>query len=52
MEGVSGSVEYVAMTTVAHFEIPYSRFLDPGGTVVEELPAFARDPELLRELVR
>jgi pyruvate dehydrogenase E1 component alpha subunit len=40
------------MTTVARFEVSYTRFLDPGGRVVEELPDFARDPELLRDLYR
>jgi len=40
------------MTKVASFEIHYSRFLDPAGTAVAELPAFARDPKALIPLYR
>jgi pyruvate dehydrogenase E1 component alpha subunit len=40
------------MRTVAKFEIPYSRFLDPEGKAVEVLPDFARDRETLVTLYR
>ena len=40
------------MRTVAKFEIPYSRFLDPEGKAVEALPDFARDRETLVTLYR
>ena len=40
------------MTKVASFEIHYSRFLDPAGPPVAELPAFARDPKALIPLYR
>ena len=40
------------METVARFEIGYSRFLDPDGRAVRELPGFARDPEELIALYR
>ena len=40
------------MTKVASFEIHYSRFLDPAGAAVAELPAFARDPKALIPLYR
>ncbi|MGE3319743.1 MAG: pyruvate dehydrogenase (acetyl-transferring) E1 component subunit alpha [Candidatus Berkiella sp.] len=39
-------------TTVAHFDIPYFSFLDPLGNVVESLPAFAEDSELLLKMYR
>ena len=32
------------MTRVASFEINYTRYLDPNGEVVGDLPEFARDP--------
>jgi 2-oxoisovalerate dehydrogenase E1 component subunit alpha len=39
-------------TTVARFEIRYSRFLDPKGRPVRPLPDFARDPAELTALYR
>ena len=38
------------MTTVATFEIPYTRILDPDGKVVAPLPDFAQDDEHLIRL--
>ncbi|HXP77212.1 MAG TPA: pyruvate dehydrogenase (acetyl-transferring) E1 component subunit alpha [Stellaceae bacterium] len=35
---------------VAHFEIGYTRCLDPAGKTVAELPEFARDPSKLVKL--
>ncbi len=40
------------MDTVAHFEITYTRFLNPDGTLVQDLPAFARDAAALVPLYR
>ena len=44
------------MTTVAHFDIPYTRVIAPDGTVEGDLPDFARDVgevvELYRAMVR
>ena len=40
------------MTTVARFEIHYSRFLDAEGKAVGALPAFARDPGELIAMYR
>jgi pyruvate dehydrogenase E1 component alpha subunit len=40
------------VSVVAKFEIPYSQFLDPHGSVVQPLPAFARDPQALVGLYR
>jgi pyruvate dehydrogenase E1 component alpha subunit len=40
------------MTTVATFEVPYTRFLDPDGKVVAPLPPFAEDAEHLERLYR
>ena len=40
------------MTTVARFTVDYTRFLDPSGKAVAELPAFARDPASLVALYR
>lgn len=40
------------MTTVARFEIPYRRFLDPSGEAVHPLPEFAEDPATLIALYR
>lgn len=40
------------MTTVAHFEITYTRFLDPSGEPVRPLPDFAQDPATLIALYR
>jgi len=37
---------------VAHFDIPYSRCLDPNGKVVGPLPEFAGDAEYLNWLYR
>ena len=31
------------MSISARFEVTFSRFLAPGGTVEQELPAFARE---------
>lgn len=39
-------------TTVAQFEIPYSRYLDPMGEVEQPVPAFAKDPKIVTELYR
>ncbi len=36
----------------ATFEIPYTQYLAPDGSVVKELPAFARDPKSLIPLYR
>ncbi|MBN1236865.1 MAG: pyruvate dehydrogenase (acetyl-transferring) E1 component subunit alpha [Gammaproteobacteria bacterium] len=35
---------------VAQFEIRYTRFLDENGRAVRELPAFARDPDVMRPI--
>lgn len=40
------------MTTVATFNIEYTRFLDPQGKLTQALPAFAEDPKKLIELYR
>jgi pyruvate dehydrogenase E1 component alpha subunit len=40
------------VTTVASFEIGYTRFLDPDGKAIEPLPAFACDPQALVPLYR
>ena len=40
------------MTTVASFEIHYRQYLNEAGEATGELPAFAGDPETLRELYR
>jgi len=40
------------MTTVATFEITYTRFLDPQGEPTQPLPAFAREPAALIALYR
>jgi pyruvate dehydrogenase E1 component alpha subunit len=40
------------MTTVASFEIRYTRFLDPQGEPTQPLPEFARDPAQLIALYR
>jgi len=40
------------MTVVAKFEIHHTRFIDPDGKPVRELPAFARDPQALVSLYR
>ncbi|MDP6606316.1 MAG: pyruvate dehydrogenase (acetyl-transferring) E1 component subunit alpha [Dehalococcoidia bacterium] len=37
---------------VATFAVTHHRFLDPSGRTVQPLPAFANDPETLRELYR
>ena len=39
-------------TIVARFEIPYRRFLDPDGKLVQPLPEFAREPQALVPLYR
>ncbi|MEP5766672.1 MAG: pyruvate dehydrogenase (acetyl-transferring) E1 component subunit alpha [Halieaceae bacterium] len=40
------------MVTVAQFKVSFSRFLDATGAVVAELPPFAQDSELLKDLYR
>src|SRR5205814_5747879 len=40
------------MTTVAHFEIGYTQFVDPQGEPTQPLPAFAREPATLIALYR
>lgn len=40
------------MNIVASFDIPYTRYLDPDGSIVAALPAFARDPAPLASLYR
>jgi pyruvate dehydrogenase E1 component alpha subunit len=40
------------MSKVASFEINYTRFLDPQGQAVGNLPSFAQDPATLIELYR
>src|SRR5438105_10926443 len=40
------------MTTVAHFEIGYTQFVDPQGEPTQPLPAFAREPAALIALYR
>ena len=40
------------MSIVAQFEISFSRFLDAAGEVVAELPEFARDSNVLKDLYR
>lgn len=40
------------MSTVAQFDISFSRYLAADGSVVAELPEFARDGEILKELYR
>lgn len=39
-------------TTVAQFEIPYFRYLDPDGNAEQEVPAFAKDKEGVMKLYR
>ncbi len=39
-------------TTVAHFDIPYFRYLDPEANVLQPLPAFAQDSQVLVKLYR
>lgn len=39
-------------TTVAHFEIPYFRYLDPQGHPEQDVPAFAKDKETLVSMYR
>src|SRR5690606_10308294 len=42
-----------SMATAASFEIEYLQYLGPDGKLVrKDLPAFAKDLELLRELFR
>jgi len=36
--------------TVVTFSIPFTRYLDADGSVVEKLPAFAKDPETIKAL--
>jgi len=38
--------------TVARFEIGYTRYLDPNGETVGEIPEFLRDPLVLKALYR
>lgn len=40
------------MTTVARFQIEYTRILDPQGRATQPLPPFARDPAALIPLYR
>jgi pyruvate dehydrogenase E1 component alpha subunit len=40
------------MTTVAHFDIPYTRVIAPDGSVEGDLPDFARDPSEVAALYR
>ncbi|WP_018990091.1 pyruvate dehydrogenase (acetyl-transferring) E1 component subunit alpha [Aromatoleum toluclasticum] len=40
------------MTTVARFEVEFTRFLNAEGEATQELPAFARDPATLIPLYR
>ncbi len=40
------------MKTIAEFRIPYRQVLDPDGSVVADLPAFASDPEELLRVYR
>ncbi len=40
------------MATVASFEIHHTRFLDEEGKVVGELPEFAKDASILKDLYR
>ncbi|WP_116136977.1 pyruvate dehydrogenase (acetyl-transferring) E1 component subunit alpha [Trinickia diaoshuihuensis] len=40
------------MTTVASFDIEYTRFLDPGGVPAQSLPDFAKDPNILSGFYR
>lgn len=40
------------MTTIARFEIPFTRYLDPSGTPCGEPPALAQDLDKLREIYR
>jgi 2-oxoisovalerate dehydrogenase E1 component alpha subunit len=40
------------MTVVAHFEIERTRFIDPDGAAIVELPGFANDRNTLVELYR
>ena len=40
------------MTVVAKFEIHHTRYIDPDGKPVQELPPFARDPQALVGLYR
>lgn len=39
-------------TIVAHFEIPYFRYLDPEGRPEQNLPEFAKDKKLLAQMYR
>lgn len=40
----------VQQSPVIHFEIPYTRFLDPFGKITQVLPDFATDPHYLIDL--
>lgn len=40
------------MKIVERFEVPYYQYLDEAGQLVDELPAFAKDPQQLIELYR
>lgn len=40
------------MTTVAHFDIPYFRYLNPQGEIEQPLPAFTQDVDLVMKLYR
>lgn len=40
------------MSIIASFDIPYLRFLDPEGNIVQPLPAFAQNPAVLIQFYR
>jgi 2-oxoisovalerate dehydrogenase E1 component alpha subunit len=40
------------MATVAQFDITYTQFLNEHGKLTGELPAFAKDPEILKKLYK
>lgn len=42
----------VEQKVVAHFDIPYTQFLDANGKITQELPGFAKDIEHLKTLYR
>jgi pyruvate dehydrogenase E1 component alpha subunit len=44
------TTEQAGMTRVASFEITYNRFLDPDGQAIADLPDFAQDADLLKDL--
>ena len=40
------------MATVAQFDVTYTQFLNEQGNLTGEIPAFAKDPTLLKELYK